>query len=398
MAGISNRAKCMPSSPIRKLVPYAEKAKEKGTEVFHLNIGQPDIETPDVFMDYINKHGSRVVSYSHSAGLIELRKSFCDYYKRRGIELNSEEIIITSGGSEAIIFALASVADPEDEVIVIEPFYANYRGFANLLNIKTVPVTSHVENGYRLPPAEDFEKVLSSKTRAILFSNPSNPTGTVYTQEEMNQLIALSKKYDLFLISDEVYREFTFDNTKTYPLLSLYPGNRSITVDSVSKRFSACGARIGLIASKNIEVMNSAMKFAQARLSPPAISQLGTIGLLTLDDSYLEKIKNEYEKRRNVVYEELSKIDGVVMHKPQGAFYISVALPVDDAESFVKWMLTDFSLNGKTTMVAPLQGFYSTPGKGKNEVRIAYVLSIEKLRLACNILSEGIRAYNKIKV
>ncbi|TYB95747.1 MAG: pyridoxal phosphate-dependent aminotransferase [Kosmotoga sp.] len=398
MAGISNRAKYMPSSPIRKLVPYAEKAKEKGIEIFHLNIGQPDIETPDVFMDYINKHGPRVVPYSHSAGLIELRKSFCDYYKRRGIELNSEEIIITSGGSEAIIFALASVADPEDEVIVIEPFYANYRGFANLLNIKTVPITSHVENGYRLPPAEDFEKVLSSKTRAILFSNPSNPTGTVYTQEEMNQLIALSKKYDLFLISDEVYREFTFDNTKTYPLLSLYPGNRSITVDSVSKRFSACGARIGLIASKNKEVMNSAMKFAQARLSPPAISQLGTIGLLTLDDSYLEKIKNEYEKRRNVVYEELSKIDGVVMHKPQGAFYISVALPVDDAESFVKWMLTDFSLNGKTTMVAPLQGFYSTPGKGKNEVRIAYVLSIEKLRLACNILSEGIRAYNKIKV
>lgn len=398
MAGISNRAKNMPSSPIRKLVPFADKAKEKGIEVFHLNIGQPDIETPDVFMAYINKHGPKVVPYSHSAGLIELRESFCKYYKRRNIDLNPDEIIITSGGSEAIIFALASVADPNDEVIVIEPFYANYRGFASLLNIKPVPITSYVENGYRLPPKEAFEEVLSSKTRAILFSNPSNPTGTVYTREEMDLLIELSKEHDLFLISDEVYREFTFDNTKTYPLLSLYPGDRSITVDSVSKRYSACGARIGLIASKNKEIMSSVMKFAQARLSPPAISQLGTIGLLTLNDSYLEEIKDEYERRRDVVYEELSKIDGVVMHKPQGAFYISVALPVDDAEAFVKWMLTDFSLDGKTTMVAPLQGFYSTPGRGKNEVRIAYVLSTEKLRVACNVLAEGIKVYNKIKV
>ncbi|MFW6120086.1 MAG: pyridoxal phosphate-dependent aminotransferase [Petrotogales bacterium] len=398
MSDISNRAKNMPESPIRKLVPFAEEAKERGIEVFHLNIGQPDIETPDVFMKYINKLGGEVVPYSHSAGLIKLRKSFCNYYKRREIYLNPDEVIITSGGSEAIIFALASIADPDDEVIVIEPFYANYRGFTSLLNIKTVPITSHVENGYRLPPVEEFEKVITSKTRAILFSNPSNPTGTVYTREEMDQLIELSRKNGLFLISDEVYREFTFDDTSTYPLLSLYPENLSITVDSVSKRFSACGARIGLVASKNKNVMKSAMKFAQARLSPPAIAQLGTIGLLTLDDSYLENIKREYEKRRDIVYEELSKIGGVVMHKPQGAFYISVALPVDDAEDFVKWMLTDFSLNGKTTMVAPLQGFYSTPGKGKNEVRIAYVLSAEKIKLACNILAEGIEEYNKIKV
>ncbi|MFO7883014.1 MAG: pyridoxal phosphate-dependent aminotransferase [Kosmotogaceae bacterium] len=398
MAGISNRAKYMPASPIRKLVPYADKAKEKGIKVFHLNIGQPDIETPHVFMEYINEHGPKVIPYSHSAGLVELRKYFCKYYKRRAVDLNPEDIIVTSGGSEAIIFALASIADPDDEVIVIEPFYANYRGFASLLNIKTVPTTSHVENGYRLPPVEAFERVISRKTRAILFSNPSNPTGTVYTRKEMDQLIELSKKHGLFLISDEVYREFTFDNTRSYPLLSLYPEDLSITVDSVSKRFSACGARIGLIASKNKEVMQSAMKFAQARLSPPAISQLGTIGLLTLNDSYLENIKKEYEKRRDVVYEELSKIDGVVMHKPQGAFYISVALPVDNAEDFVKWMLTDFSFEGKTTMVAPLQGFYNSPEKGKNEVRIAYVLSAEKLKLACNILAEGIREYNKIKV
>ncbi|MBM7559417.1 pyridoxal phosphate-dependent aminotransferase [Marinitoga litoralis] len=391
---LSERALNMQASPIRKLIPYAEQAKKAGKKVLHLNIGQPDLETPKAFFDYIEKNKPEVVAYTHSAGLIELREAFSAYYNKNNIPFTSEDIIVTNGGSEAIIFALAAIADPGDEVIVIEPFYANYKGFSEMINVKLVPVRALPETGYAVPPTEEFEKVVTNKTKGIIFSNPSNPTGAVYSEEELKRIVDFAKKHDLFIISDEVYREFTFDGTKHISTMAFGEYDRTIVVDSVSKRYSACGARIGVFATKNKDLYNQVMKMAQSRLCPPAIAQIGTIGLLEMDDSYIEEVYKEYDKRRLSVYEELSKIEGAVFEKPKGAFYVSVKLPVDDSEEFVKWVLTDFSIDNTTVMVAPLSGFYATEGAGKQEIRIAYVLESDKLKFATHILAEAVKAYN----
>lgn len=393
----SERVLNMQESPIRKLIPFAEEAKKKGKKVYHLNIGQPDLETPKEFFEGIN-NAPKIVSYSHSAGIIELRNAFSEYYSKWNMSLNPEEIIITTGGSEAIIFALASIADPEDEIIVIEPFYANYRGFAEMLNIKLVPVQASPDNGYALPSKEDFEKVITNRTKAILYSNPSNPTGAVYTEEEIKRIDEIAVEHDLYIISDEVYKEFTFDGKKHVSIMNFKNTERYIVVDSISKRYSACGARIGVFATKNKGLFAQAMKFAQSRLCSPVMAQYGTISLLReLDESYFDEMIEEYQKRRDAVYEELSKIEGVTFQKPHGSFYVSAEIPVDDSEKFIKWMLTDFEIDNETVMVAPLNGFYATKTAGKQEIRIAYVLEPEVLKKACHILIKGIEEYNKIK-
>jgi aspartate aminotransferase len=383
-------------SPIRKLTPYAEKAKKEGKKVYHLNIGQPDIETPKEFFEGIEKYSSNIVYYSHSAGLYELREAFSDYYKSWNIDFNTEDLIVTTGGSEAVIFSLATVADPGDEVMVIEPFYANYKGFAEMLNIKLRPVKADPETGYAVPSREEFEKVYNQKVKAIIFSNPSNPTGAVYDFEEVKRIVDFAKEKDIFVISDEVYKEFTFDGKEHISLMHFEDKDRFILVDSVSKRYSLCGARIGVLASKNKRVMEEVMKFAQSRLSPPLMAQFGLLGLLkNLESDYLIRMQKEYQDRRDAVYEEISMIEGAVFKKPHGAFYFSVKLPVDDSEEFIKWMLTDFNINGETVMVSPLSGFYATPDAGKQEIRIAYVLNSDELRKACRILREAITTYNK---
>jgi len=395
---ISKRALETPASPIRRLVPYADEAKKRGVQIYYLNIGQPDIKTPKVWYEYIEKYKPEVVAYTHSQGLLELREAFAKYYARHNIHVTADEIIVTNGGSEAIMFALGVVCDPGDEVITIEPFYANYLGFASYLNVKLVPVTAHPEDGYRLPPISEFEKVVSPKTKAILFSNPSNPTGTVYTYEEIKTIVEFAKKYNLVIISDEVYREFTFDGRKH---ISIYHfegiEDQVIMVDSISKRYSACGARIGTLVTKNKEFYKNALKFGQARLCPAEITQFGAIGLLTLGEDYTNLVRDEYQRRRDAAYEGMKQIPGVVVHKPEGAFYLSAKLPVDNAEDFIIWMLKEFSVDGKTTMVSPLSGFYATPGAGMSEIRIAYVLEAEKLADAVKILGEGIKAYNSRK-
>jgi len=383
-------------SPIRKLTPYAEKAKKEGKKVYHLNIGQPDVETPKEFFEGIKKYSSNIVYYSHSAGLYELREAFSDYYKSWNIDFNPEDLIVTTGGSEAVIFSLATVADPGDEVMVIEPFYANYKGFAEMLNIKLRPVKADPETGYAVPSREEFEKAYNDKVKAIIFSNPSNPTGAVYDFEEVKRIVDFAKEKDIFVISDEVYKEFTFDGKEHISLMHFEDKDRFILVDSVSKRYSLCGARIGVLASKNKKVMEQVMKFAQSRLSPPLIAQFGLLGLLkNLESDYLIRMQKEYQDRRDAVYEEISMIEGAVFKKPHGAFYFSVKLPVDDSEEFIKWMLTDFNINGETVMVSPLSGFYATPDAGKQEIRIAYVLNSDELRKACRILREAITTYNK---
>jgi aspartate aminotransferase len=393
----SERVLNMQESPIRKLIPFAEEAKKKGKKVYHLNIGQPDLETPKEFFEGIN-NAPKVVAYSHSAGIIELRNAFSEYYSKWNMNLNPEELIITTGGSEAIIFALASVADPEDEIVVIEPFYANYRGFAEMLNLKLVPVQASPDNGYALPSKEEFDRVITKKTKAIIYSNPSNPTGAVYTEEEIKRIDEIAVEHDLYIISDEVYKEFTFDGRKHVSIMNFKNTERYIVVDSISKRYSACGARIGVFATKNKELFAQAMKFAQSRLCSPVMAQYGTVSLLReLDESYFDEMIGEYQKRRDAVYEELSKIEGVTFKKPQGSFYVSAEIPVDDSEEFIKWMLTDFDLDNETVMVAPLNGFYATKTAGKQEMRIAYVLEPEVLKKACHILRKGIEEYNKIK-
>ncbi|RAP00010.1 aspartate aminotransferase [Petrotoga sp. 9PW.55.5.1] len=383
-------------SPIRKLTPYAEKARKEGKKIYYLNIGQPDVETPKEFFEGIKKYSSNIVYYSHSAGLYELREAFSDYYKSWNIDFNPEELIVTTGGSEAVIFSLATVADPGDEVIVIEPFYANYKGFAEMLDVKLRPVKADPETGYAVPSREEFEKAYNNKVKAIIFSNPSNPTGAVYDFEEVKRIVDFAKEKDIFVISDEVYKEFTFDGKEHISLMDFEDKDRFILVDSVSKRYSLCGARIGVLASKNKKVMEQVMKFAQSRLSPPLMAQFGLLGLLkNLESDYLIRMQKEYQDRRDAVYEEISMIEGAVFKKPHGAFYFSVKLPVDDSEEFIKWMLTDFNINGETVMVSPLSGFYATPDAGKQEIRIAYVLNSDELRKACRILREAITTYNK---
>ncbi|ANQ54170.1 aspartate aminotransferase [Thermosipho affectus] len=393
---LSKRAISAPASPIRRLVPYADDAKKRGIHVYHLNIGQPDIKTPKQWYEYIEKYKKDVVSYTHSQGIRELREKFSEYYNLWNITVQPDEIMVTNGGSEAIMFALGVVCDPDDEVIVVEPFYANYAGFASYLNIRLVPVTAKPEEGYRMPDIKEFEKVISPKTKAILFSNPSNPTGVVYSKEELKTIAEVAKKYNLVIISDEVYREFTFDGTQAISMFSFENiKDRLIIVDSLSKRYSACGARIGTFLTKNKEFYRAALKFAQARLCPAEITQYGALGLLEADEEYMKEVIKEYNIRRDIAFEEMSKIPDIVVHKPQGAFYLAAKLPVDDSEEFIKWMLSNFEVDGKTTMVAPLSGFYVTPGLGKSEIRIAYVLSAEKLKDAINIMAKAIEEYNK---
>ena len=395
MPKISNKGKQMPESPIRKLVPYSEIAKKKGHKVFHLNIGQPDIKTPEVAMNAVKNIDLTILEYSHSAGNESYRKKLSTYYIHQGISVNIEDIIITTGGSEALMFAMGSTMDQGDEIIIPEPFYANYNGFSTASGVTVVPVISTIETGFALPAVEDFEKLITPKTKAILICNPGNPTGYLYSKEEIMQLAALVKKHDLFLISDEVYREFTYDGDIHYSVMNV-PGleEHAIMIDSVSKRYSMCGARIGCIVSKNKEVMATAMKFAQARLSPPTIEQIASEAALDTPKSYFDEVISEYRERRDTLINELNKIEGVIVSKPKGAFYCIAQLPVDNADNFAQWLLESYDLNGETVMVAPAAGFYSTPGMGLNQVRIAYVLKKADLISAVRILKAAIPVYN----
>lgn len=396
MMNISNRAQQAPASPIRRLIPFAEEAAKKGKKIYYLNIGQPDIPTPAVYFEYAEMYKPKVVAYTHSAGLLELREAFTEYYKKFDVHVSSSQIIVTNGGSEAVLFAMAVVADPDDEILVLEPFYANYAGFAAQLGIKLVPVRTYPEDGYSVPRKEAFLEKIGPRTKAIIFSNPCNPTGAVYDEYQLQIIADVALEKNLCVISDEVYREFTFDGYKAISMMTFDRIiDKTIVVDSISKRYSACGARIGTFLTKNREYYQAALKFAQARLCPSMTSQYATIGLLKLNDDYTEAIREEYRKRRDAVYEELKKIEGAVFKKPHGAFYVSVKLPVDNSEEFVKFMLSDFEVEGKTTMVAPLDGFYATPNAGLNEIRIAYVLDQEKLRDAVKILALGLKAYSE---
>ncbi len=387
----------MPASPIRKLVPFAEKAKKQGKKVYHLNIGQPDIETPKIVMDTMHHLDMKVVEYSHSAGFISYRKGLAEYYTKIGINLNPEnEIMITTGGSEALVFAFQTCLNEGDELIIPEPFYANYNGFATTANINVVPVTAKIENGFALPPIEDFEKLITSKTKGILICNPGNPTGYLYSKKELETLRDLVKKHDLFLFADEVYREFCYDGAEHYSALNLEGiENNVILIDSVSKRYSMCGARVGALISKNKEFMESALKFGQARLSPPTFGQIAGEAALQTPQSYFDNVINEYVERRNILVDGLNEIEGVTCPKPQGAFYAIAQLPIDDADKFCQWLLEEFDYNGETVMLAPATGFYATKGLGKQEVRLAYVLNKESLQKSVKCLSVALKEYNQ---
>ncbi|MEE1899780.1 pyridoxal phosphate-dependent aminotransferase [Flavobacterium rakeshii] len=395
MPKVSNKGQLMPESPIRKLVPYAEGAKKKGHKVYHLNIGQPDIKTPDVALEAIKNNSIKILEYSHSAGFESYRNKLADYYQNHGVSVNAADIIITTGGSEALLFAMGSTMDDGDEIIIPEPFYANYNGFSTASGVKVVPVISTIDEGFALPPIADFEKLITPKTKAILICNPGNPTGYLYTQEEIQQLAELVKKHDLFLIADEVYREFTYDGDKHYSVMNV-PGieQNAIMIDSVSKRYSMCGARIGCIVSKNKEVMATAMKFAQARLSPPTFAQIASEAALETPQTYFDEVISEYKERRDTLITELNKIEGVKVATPKGAFYCIAKLPVKNADDFAQWLLEKFDLNGETIMVAPAAGFYSSPNVGLDEIRIAYVLKKEDLVRSVEILAAALKQYN----
>ncbi len=396
MPTISIKGKNMPESPIRKLVPYAENAKKRGIEVFHLNIGQPDIKTPDIALEAIKNNTIKVLAYSRSEGSEEYRQKIANYYAKNNINVTSNEIIVTTGGSEALLFAMGSVCDPGDEIIIPEPFYANYNGFSTASGVTIVPVISKIEDNFALPPIEEFEKLISPKTKAILICNPGNPTGYLYSKEEIQKLATIVKKHDLFLIADEVYREFVYDNVQHHSVLSDFGlENNAIIIDSVSKRYSMCGARIGCLVSKNKEVISTALKFAQARLSPPTFAQIASEAALETPQSYFDEVIVEYKARRDLLISELSKIKGIKVALPKGAFYCVVELPVDNADKFAQWLLEDYNLNNQTVMVAPAAGFYSTKGFGTKQIRIAYVLKKEDLIVAVKILKEAILTYNK---
>jgi len=395
---LSQRAMEIQASPIRKLMPHAEAAKKRGLKVYHLNIGQPDIPTPQVMIDAYHSFSDKVLAYGPSQGLDIYRQGLVRYYSRYGINLNEEEIIVTTAGSEAITFAMMVVAEVGEEILVPEPFYTNYNGFASMSGIHLKPITTLGENGYQLPPEEVIESFITKKTKAILICNPGNPTGTVYPEEDVMMIGEIARKYNLFVISDEVYREFIYEGLKHTSIMNVPDLEaNAILVDSVSKRYSACGARIGCIASKNKEVMSALLKFAQARLCPPTVDQLAALACIDLGDEYFHPLISEYEARRDLAYNALLQIPDIVCVKPQGAFYILATLPVDNVEEFVTWMLDEFSIDGATMMGAPGDGFYATPGLGLNEMRLAYVLNQEDLSKAMHILTEGIEAYNKIK-
>ena len=396
MPKISNKGKQMPESPIRKLVPYADIAKKNGNKVYHLNIGQPDIKTPEVAINAVKNADIKVLEYSHSAGFESYRVKLSAYYKTHGLQIDVSDIIITTGGSEALLFAMGSTMDVGDEIIIPEPFYANYNGFSVASGVNVVPVISTIDDGFALPPISAFEDLITPRTKAILICNPGNPTGYLYSEEEMNQLAALVKKHDLFLIADEVYREFIYDEKEKHHSVMNIPGieENAIMIDSVSKRYSMCGARIGCIVSKNKEVMAAAMKFAQARLSPPTYEQIASEAALETPQSYFDEVIEEYKERRDVLISELQKIDGVKVGTPKGAFYCIAQLPVANADDFAQWLLESYNLNKETVMVAPAAGFYSTPNVGLNEVRIAYVLKKEDLVRSVHILKEALTVYN----
>ena len=386
----------MPASPIRKLVPYADEAKRRGIRVYHLNIGQPDIETPREIYEAIRGYQQEVLDYGPSGGLADLRFTLVDYFSRYGIELEVDHIWITTGGSEAIVFSLMATCDLGDEVLIPEPFYANYKGFAEMAGVNLVPITTLVEQGFHLPPREEIVEKINPRTKAFIICSPNNPTGTVYTREEMELVAQVALEYDLFVLSDEVYREFAFDGRSQVSILHLSDvKDRAVVMDSISKRFSACGARVGFLVSRNREFMDSVLKFGQARLCPPTLEQIGAIAGFKAMDRFIPQMVKEYERRRDVVYEEIGRIEGAFTQIPEGAFYTVVKLLVEDAEDFTRWMLSEFSKDGKTTMVAPAEGFYATPGKGKDEVRIAFVLKEEDLRDAMRIFGEGLHAYRE---
>ena len=395
MPKVSVKGQQMPESPIRKLVPYAEIAKKKGHKVYHLNIGQPDIKTPEVALQAVKNADITVLEYSHSAGFESYRTKLSQYYKNHGLPIDTQDIIITTGGSEALLFAMGSTMDAGDEIIIPEPFYANYNGFSTASGVNVVPVISGIETGFALPPIEAFEKLITPKTKAILICNPGNPTGYLYSQEEILKLAEIVKKHDLFLIADEVYREFIYDGDKHFSVMNV-PGleEHAIMIDSVSKRYSMCGARIGCIVSKNKEVMATAMKFAQARLSPPTYAQIASEAALETPQSYFNDVISEYKDRRDTLIAELNKIEGVKVATPKGAFYCIAKLPIDNADKFAQWLLESYDLNGETVMVAPAAGFYSTPNVGLDDVRIAYVLKKDDLIKSVQILKEAITAYN----
>jgi len=394
MPTISDKGKAMPASPIRKLVPYSEEAKRKGRKVYHLNIGQPDIPTPEVAINALRNINLKVLEYSHSAGNESYRRKLAAYYQKIGIKIDHTEMLITTGGSEAVLFALLSCVNPGEEVITPEPFYANYNGFATTAGINIVPVTSYIKDDFALPPIEDIEKKITSKTKGIIVCNPNNPTGYLYSKKELLQLREIVKKHDLFLFSDEAYREFCYDGAEHFSAMNLEGiENNVILLDSVSKRYSECGIRIGALITKNKEVISTALKFAQARLSPPGLGQIAAEASIDTPADYFEGVNKEYTARRNYMVDALNKIPGVYCPKPKGAFYTVVKLPVDNADKFAQWLLEDYEYNNQTVMVAPASGFYSTRGSGENEVRIAYVLKIDDLKQAMMILAEALKVY-----
>jgi len=394
MPKISAKGLCMPESPIRKLVPFAENAKKRGTQVIHLNIGQPDISTPEIALKAIRNFEPNVIEYSHSAGNQSYREGLAHYYQNVGIDVDHTQILVTTGGSEAISIALNTIVDKGDEIIIPEPFYANYNGFSTAADITVKPITSSIDNGFALPSISEFEKLITPNTKAILICNPGNPTGYLYTKNELNALKKIVLKHDLFLIADEVYREFTYDGKKHTSVLEIDElDQNTILIDSVSKRYSMCGARVGCMVTKNKEVLETALKFAQARLSPPSLGQVAGEAALNTPKSYFTEVIDEYVNRRDLLIEGLNKINGITCPKPSGAFYCIAQLPIDDADKFAKWLLEDFSWNNKTVMVAPAQGFYSTPEIGKQQIRIAYVLNVEELQNAITIIEEALKIY-----
>ena len=398
MPNISNKGFNMPESPIRKLVPFAENAKRKGKKVYHLNIGQPDIQTPSVALEAIKNFDDNVVEYSHSAGFESYRKGLASYYQSLDIDVSYNDLMVTTGGSEALLFALNSCLDAGDEIIIPEPFYANYNGFSISAGITVKPISTSIDNGFALPPIEDFVKLITPKTKAILICNPGNPTGYLYSQEELELLRDVVKKYNLFLFADEVYREFCYDGNSHCSVLSLDGLEKhAVVIDSTSKRYSMCGIRVGCIVSKNPEVINTALKFAQARLSPPTFGQVAGEAALSTPKSYFEDVINEYVARRDLLVDGLNKIDGVICPKPKGAFYAIAQLPVDNAEKFAQWLLEEFDYQNETLMVAPAAGFYSTEGEGNNQVRIAYVLNHDSLKRAIKCLEEALIQYPGLK-
>jgi aspartate aminotransferase len=396
MPSISSRGAHMPPSPIRKLVPYADAAKKRGTKVYHLNIGQPDIETPQVILDAVRHTDMKVLEYSPSAGFDSYRKKLAEYYERNDIHVTPADIIVTTGGSEAILFAIMSCMDAGDEIIIPEPFYANYNGFSTSSGVKVVPIPSGIETGFALPPISDFEKAITPRTKAIMICNPNNPTGYLYSLDELNVLKDICLKYDLFLFSDEAYREFCYDGRKHISALSL-PGleNHAILLDTISKRYSACGGRIGAFVTRNKDVINAAMKFAQARLSPPSFAQILGEAAVDLPADYFDEVHAEYDARRDLLIKRLNAMEGVTCPNPGGAFYAIAKLPVDNSENFCQWLLESFSHDGATVMMAPAAGFYATPGKGKDEVRLAYVLNKEAIDKAMDCLEAALKEYNK---